>query len=41
MLLPENDAYQPIEVDLATQNFAIEGLWLALFASTFSPLPGR
>lgn len=26
MLLPENDAYQPIEVDLATQNFAIEGL---------------
>ena len=26
VLLPENDAYQPIEVDLATQNFAIEGL---------------
>ncbi len=26
MLLPENDAYSPIEVDLATQNFAIEGL---------------
>ena len=26
MLLPENDAYQPIEVDLATQSFAIEGL---------------
>ena len=26
VLLPENDAYPPIEVDLATQNFAIEGL---------------
>ncbi len=26
MLLPENEAYQPIEVDLATQAFAIEGL---------------
>ncbi len=26
LLLPENPAYQPIEVDLATQAFAIEGL---------------
>ena len=26
LLLPENQAYQPIEVDLATQSFAIEGL---------------
>jgi len=26
LLLPENSAYQPIEVDLATQRFAIEGL---------------
>lgn len=25
-LLPENDDYQPIQVDLATQQFAIEGL---------------
>jgi len=26
LLLPENDAYEPIEVDLANQAFAIEGL---------------
>jgi len=26
LLLPENSAYQPIEVDLATQSFSIEGL---------------
>ena len=26
LLLPENDDYQPIEVDLKDQNFAIEGL---------------
>ncbi len=26
LLLPENEAYQPIEVDLANQAFAIEGL---------------
>jgi len=26
LLLPENPAYDPIEVDLAAQNFAIEGL---------------
>jgi repressor LexA len=26
LLLPENDAYEPIEVDLQTQAFAIEGL---------------
>lgn len=26
LLLPENDAYEPIEVDLAEQAFAIEGL---------------
>jgi repressor LexA len=26
LLLPENDAYRPIEVDLANQAFAIEGL---------------
>jgi repressor LexA len=26
LLLPENPAYQPIEVDLANQSFAIEGL---------------
>lgn len=26
LLLPENQDYQPIEVDLATQSFAIEGL---------------
>ena len=26
LLLPENPAYQPIEVDIAQQSFAIEGL---------------
>jgi len=26
LLLPENSAYDPIEVDLAEQSFAIEGL---------------
>ena len=26
LLLPENEAYSPIEVDLANQAFAIEGL---------------
>ena len=26
LLLPENEAYKPIEVDLSDQNFAIEGL---------------
>ena len=26
LLLPENSAYEPIEVDLAEQSFAIEGL---------------
>jgi repressor LexA len=26
LLLPENEAYKPIEVDLSEQNFAIEGL---------------
>ncbi len=34
LLLPENEAYDPIKVDLASQSFAIEGLSVGVIRQT-------